>query len=63
MNCPNIKECVCPKKSCVNNGKCCDCVIKHKETDSLPFCLFEDNGGDKSLENYYLKLKKRFGNK
>jgi len=35
-------------------------VIKHKETDSLPFCLFLDNGGDKSLANYYRKLKERF---
>jgi len=35
-------------------------VIKHKETDSLPFCLFLDNGGDKSNENYYRKLKERF---
>ncbi len=28
--------------------------------DSLPFCLFPDNGGDKSIENYYRKLKARF---
>jgi hypothetical protein len=35
-------------------------VIKHKETDSLPFCLFLDNDGDKSLANFYKTLKKRF---
>jgi len=58
--CPNVKECACPKKTCPNNGKCCACVIKHKETDSLPFCLFLDNGGDKSIKNYYNKLKERF---
>jgi len=28
--------------------------------DGLPFCLFEDNDGDKSLENFYKKLKERF---
>ena len=60
MNCSITKECACPKKSCPHNGRCCACVIKHKETDSLPFCLFLDNGGDKSLENYYRKLKERF---
>ena len=54
------QECCCPKKTCPNNGRCCACVIKHKETDSLPFCLFLDNGGDKSLANYYRKLKERF---
>ena len=60
MNCVNVKECVCPKKTCENNGNCCRCVIKHRNTDSLPYCLFLDNGGDKSLENFYRKLKERF---
>ena len=62
MNCPNgnVKECACPKKSCPNNGKCCACVIKHRDTESLPYCLFLDNEGDKSLKNYYEKLKQRF---
>ena len=56
----NNKECPCPKKTCANNGNCRACVIKHKVTDSLPFCLFPDNGGDKSIANYYRFLKKRF---
>ena len=60
MPCSSVNECACPKKTCPNNGRCCACVIKHKETDSLPFCLFLDNGGDKSLANYYRKLKERF---
>jgi hypothetical protein len=60
LNCHNTKDCACPKKTCANNGKCCVCIVKHKETDSLPYCLFLDNGGDKSLRNYYYKLKKRF---
>lgn len=38
------------------------CVIKHRETDSLPYCLFLDNDGDKSVKNYYQKLKMRFEN-
>jgi len=60
MNCPNVPECACPKIACENNGKCCACVIKHRDTDSLPFCLFPDNDGDKSIANYYRKLKERF---
>ena len=32
------------------------------ETDSLPYCLFLDNDGDKSVKNYYQKLKMRFEN-
>ncbi len=52
--------CVCPKKSCPNNGNCRACVEKHKNTDSLPYCLFPNNNGDKSLKNFYLKLKERF---
>jgi len=60
MNCQNVNECICPKKECPNHGICCICVVKHRETDSLPFCLFADNDGDKSVYGYYLKLKERF---
>lgn len=63
MSCANAKNCSCPKIACPNHGKCCDCVVKHKQTDSLPFCLFEDNQGDKSNLNYYKKLKQRFQEK
>ena len=51
MSCPNVKECICPKITCPNHGQCCKCVIKHRNTDSLPYCLFPDNNGDKSNEN------------
>jgi len=55
-----VTECACPKADCPNHRKCCACVVKHRETDSLPFCLFLDNNGDKSIQNYYKKLKARF---
>ena len=60
MSCPNVKECPCTKSTCPNHKKCCACVIKHKDEDSVPFCLFLDNDGDKSNENLYRKLKERF---
>jgi len=58
MSC--VKTCVCPKTTCPNHGKCCECVANHREKDSLTFCLFPDNGGDKSVANYFRKLKERF---
>lgn len=56
----NKNECPCPKTTCSHHKKCCACVVKHRETDSLPFCLFLDNDGDKSVKNYYAKLTQRF---
>ncbi|MEG2044415.1 MAG: DUF6485 family protein [Clostridia bacterium] len=63
MDIEKAKSCSCPKVSCVNHGNCVNCVIKHRTTDSLPFCLFPDNGGDKSNRNHYEVLKKRFESK
>ena len=63
MSCPNVKECVCPNKTCQHNGKCCECIsfhLREGEKDYLPYCLFPDNGGDKSMANLYRKLKARF---
>ena len=60
MQCSSVKECICPKVSCKIHGRCCDSVIKHREMDSRPYCLFPDNGGDKSNENDYRVLKKLF---
>ena len=62
MPCKNVKDCICPKTTCPNHGKCCECVIKHRNTDSLPYCLFPDNNGDKSNENHYKVLKKKYEN-
>ena len=43
-----------------------DCVVsvlRNTKTDSLPYCLFLNNEGDKSIENYYKKLKEHFEKK
>lgn len=60
MDCQKAQVCPCPKITCPNHGNCCNCVVKHKNTDSLPFCLFLNNEGDKSVKHYYEKLKERF---
>ena len=62
MTCTNDKPCACPKSTCANHKKCCECIKNHRETDSLPFCMFPENGGDKSNENFYRFLDKRFKN-
>jgi len=41
--CPTVPECPCPKTDCPNHGKCCSCVVKHREGGNLPFCLRERN--------------------
>ena len=60
MNCTNENECACPKVECPRHGKCCDCVVRHRDNDSLPFCMFPDSNGDRSVRGYYEMLKKRF---
>ncbi len=32
-------ECNCKNETCVNHGKCCECVKRHKGLGNLPFCL------------------------
>ncbi len=41
MACEHSKEveCNCKNTACVNHGKCCDCVKRHKGLGNLPFCL------------------------
>ena len=60
MSCSNVTECPCPKTTCAHYKKCCACIAAHNEKDGLPFCLFPDSEGSKSMENLYKKLKKRF---
>ena len=60
MACENIEKCACPSTTCSNHGKCCACVLQHKLTNSLPYCLFPNNKGSKSVKSYYLSLKERF---
>jgi hypothetical protein len=60
MACSKEKECICPKTSCPHHKICCECLARHLKKDTLPFCAFPDNDGDKSFEKFYIKLKERF---
>ena len=53
-------DCACPKRECPRHGDCSTCVKNHRESDSLTFCMFPNNDGNKTVKNYYLKLKERF---
>ncbi len=37
--CSNKHDCNCPKNDCKNHGRCCDCIVFHKTTEKLPFCI------------------------
>lgn len=36
----NLKRCPCTYEPCDRKGKCCDCILYHKELGELPGCLF-----------------------
>lgn len=37
-NC-NEENCTCPKNTCPRHGKCCECIMAHREKDSLVYCM------------------------
>ncbi len=53
----NKDFCPCHKKECLFYGNCKGCIAKHKKANQIPHCLFPDNNGDRSLENFYRSLK------
>lgn len=37
-----VEKCTCPKVECPRHGKCCECVIYHREEKkNIPLCLRE----------------------
>ena len=42
--CPNLEinlaDCGCTYEPCERKGKCCECILYHKERNELPGCLF-----------------------
>ncbi len=59
----NKDYCTCPKQQCPLHGNCKACIIKHKNANQLSHCLFPNNNGDKSLENFYYSLKEIYEEK
>ncbi|MEW6143196.1 MAG: DUF6485 family protein [Chloroflexota bacterium] len=36
----NKVECTCTYEPCERKGKCCECVVYHREAGELPGCFF-----------------------
>jgi hypothetical protein len=36
----NKAKCTCTYEPCSRKGKCCECIIYHRQYDELPGCLF-----------------------
>ncbi len=53
-------NCPCKNTACKFHANCAECIAKHNKAEQLPHCLFPDNEGDKSVKNYYKKLKEKF---
>lgn len=43
MNC-NERACTCTNVECKNHGKCCACVMHHREKGAVPGCFFTPEG-------------------
>lgn len=48
----NEKNCTCPWVTCVRHGKCCECVMHHREVNHVPLCLqfLVDGAVEKALQ-------------
>lgn len=64
MECPkqdkNLARCNCTYERCVRKGKCCDCVVYHRQKGQLPACYFPADAErtyDRSIE-YFIELNK-----
>ncbi len=50
----NQRNCAC-SYSCERRGKCCSCIVYHKEMGELPGCLFSPKAEktyDRSIANF-----------
>lgn len=36
----NTARCPCTYDPCPRKGKCCECIVYHRQSDELPGCLF-----------------------
>ena len=36
----NLATCSCTYEICPRKGKCCECIMYHRERDELPGCVF-----------------------
>jgi|UniRef100_A0A7C6A7T6 hypothetical protein len=57
----NLKNCTCTYEPCSRKGRCCECIIYHRENGELPGCLFPPKAEktyDRSIANFIREYKK-----
>lgn len=56
MSCENRHPCTCTTTTCPRYGKCCDCVVHHREKGGIPGCFFTPEGEalrNRSYETFF----------
>ncbi len=51
----NLNSCNCTYEPCSRKGKCCECIIYHKDNGELPACYFPadvERTFDRSIERF-----------
>ncbi|MGB9834093.1 MAG: DUF6485 family protein [bacterium] len=38
----NLKKCNCTYEPCPRKGRCCECLLYHRENGELPACYFSE---------------------
>ncbi|MCD5383469.1 DUF6485 family protein [candidate division WOR-3 bacterium] len=51
----NKKDCNCTYEPCSRKGRCCECLLYHREMGQLPACLFPND-----VERTYDRSIRRF---
>ena len=58
----NKIACTCTYEPCERKGKCCECIVYHREMDELPGCLFPpevERTYDRSRARYIQALRSK----
>lgn len=51
----NLKDCPCTYPDCPRKGKCCECVLHHRNLKELPACFFSEKTEktyDRSIDKF-----------
>ncbi|MDA3792154.1 MAG: DUF6485 family protein [Elusimicrobia bacterium] len=51
----NMEFCNCTYEPCSRKGKCCECIVYHKNLNEMPACFFPDSiekTYDRSVETF-----------
>ncbi|MFH1287837.1 MAG: DUF6485 family protein [bacterium] len=56
----NTQHCNCTYEPCSRKGKCCECIVYHKQREEFPACFFSDEierTYDRSVERFIKSMK------